>query len=85
MPLFTPGVSVGDGVWWWPLDVLDIDALVPTCSQIVSNYLVGKFFLKKTYLGSMQMHLKPVGVSSLSLNIKKGSVIKYKRKKEKKK
>ena len=27
------------------------------------------------------MHLKPVGVSSLSLNIKKGSVIKYKRRK----
>ena len=29
----------------------------------------------------MRMHLKPVGVSSLSLNIKKGSVIKYKRRK----
>ena len=42
MPPFTPGVSVGDGVWWWPLDILDVDALVPTCSQIVSNYLVGK-------------------------------------------
>ena len=42
MPPFTPGVSVGDSVWWWPLDVLDVDALVPTRSQIVSNYLVGK-------------------------------------------
>ena len=42
MPPFTPGVSIGDSVWWWPLDVLDVDALVPTCSQIVSNYLVGK-------------------------------------------
>ena len=63
--LFTPGVSIGDGVWWWLLDVLDIDALVPTWSQIVNNYLVGIFFFLKTYLGLMWMHLKPVGVSSL--------------------
>ena len=72
-----PGVSVsvGDGVWWWLLKVLNVDALVPTHSQIVSNYLVGeKFFLKKKkYMGSMQMHLKSVGVSSLSLNKKMNS------------
>ena len=49
MPPFTPGVSVGDGVWWWLLDVLDVDALVPTHSQIVSNYLVGNFFFKKKH------------------------------------
>ena len=64
--------------------MLDVDALVPTHSQIVSNYLVGeKFFLKKTYLGSMQMRLKSVGVSSLFLN-EKGTVIKHKIKIKKK-
>ena len=55
--------------------MLDVDALIPTHSQIVSNYLVGEkfFFKKKTYLGLTQMHLKSVGVSSLSLNKKRNS------------